>query len=230
MKVQRFDDGVLAIGWLALMAPVLLTPSRAALDALVVSSLAGGVLLLWLAMGLRLPARWPMHRALSIFTLLRLGVLMAVSKAILISADGGQVVDAFGAFATHHGVLAGWLKLTAIGAIQLTIIAAALRRVNDLAVRLPPALAAKYLDVLKLIRSEAIAATVIVLVNLAAGMVIGVDQYNLPATQALHMISALAFGMAIASQLPSILCTMAAGLIVTRLADGGSPPGSAASA
>ena len=96
MKARRFDDGDLAITTItaiALIVLVVLPPSRATLDALVATSLAGSVVLLWLARGMRLPSRWPLHRALSIFLLLRLGLVIAVSKAILLAtrmANGGS--------------------------------------------------------------------------------------------------------------------------------------------
>jgi type III secretion protein V len=222
MKARRFDDGLLAITSIALIAMVAFPPSRAVLDALLATSLAGGVVLLWLAIGMRLPSRWLVLRALSILSLLRLCIVIAASHAILIDADSGHIIDIFGIFTTSHGVLVGGLVFAMVSAMQWVTITVSLRRVTDLAARLSPARAAQFAELLKLIRNEAIAVIVIVLTNLAAGVVIGVAQYQLAPSQALHWYSALVFSAAIAIQLPSILCAMAAGWLVTRLADDGS--------
>jgi type III secretion protein V len=230
MKARRFDDGLLAIASIALIALVVFPPSRAALDALLSTSLAGGVVLLWLAIGMRLPLRWPLPRALTIFSLLRLGIVIAASQAILIDANAGHIIDTFGAFATSHGVLVGALSFTLVSAVHLAIITTSLQRVTDVAQRLSPAQAAQFVELPKLTRHEAIALIVIGLTTLAAGMAIGLEQHHLAPAQALHWYAVLAFGTAIAIQLPSILCAMAAGLLVTRIAGDGSTPGSAATA
>jgi type III secretion protein V len=222
MTASSFDDGFLAIGATAL---IMLEPSRDILDALVMLSLAGSAGLLWFAIGTRLPSLQHVASGLLIFTLLRLAVMIALTHAILIDAHGGRIVDTFGALASSSGGWGALLIFAVVGAVQAAVITAALQRAVDVASRLSPAWALRYIGLLRFIRSDAIAAAVIVLVGLASGIVIGTVQHHLTAAQALHTYAALVLGAAMIAQVPSMLCAVAAGLIVTRLADGGSTPG-----
>jgi flagellar biosynthesis protein FlhA len=68
----------------------------------------------------------------------------------------------------------------------------------------------------KFVRGDAIAAIIIMLVNIIGGFVIGVVQRGLPLTQALQTYVLLTIGAGLAVQVPSLLVSAAAGLIVTR--------------
>jgi type III secretion protein V len=74
---------------------------------------------------------------------------------------------------------------------------------------------------MKFVKNEAIAGIVIVIVNLAAGLVIGMVQRDLSFNQALQLYSILSIGEGLVAQLPSILGAVAAGLFVTRIAGEG---------
>jgi type III secretion protein V len=71
---------------------------------------------------------------------------------------------------------------------------------------------------MKFVKNEAIAGIVIVTVNLAAGLVIGMVQRDMPFGEALRVYSILSIGEGMVAQLPSILGAVAAGLFVTRIA------------
>ena len=71
---------------------------------------------------------------------------------------------------------------------------------------------------MKFVKNEAIAGIVIVVVNLAAGLVIGMVQRDMSFGQALQVYSILTIGEGLVAQLPSILGAVAAGLFVTRIA------------
>ncbi len=68
----------------------------------------------------------------------------------------------------------------------------------------------------KFVRGDAIAAIIIMLVNIIGGFVIGVVQRGIPLTQALQTYVLLTIGAGLAVQVPSLLVSAAAGLIVTR--------------
>jgi type III secretion protein V len=71
---------------------------------------------------------------------------------------------------------------------------------------------------MKFVKNEAIAGIVIVVVNLAAGLVIGMVQRDMPFAEAMQVYSILTIGEGLVAQLPSILGAVAAGLFVTRVA------------
>ena len=68
----------------------------------------------------------------------------------------------------------------------------------------------------KFVKGDAIAAIVIMLVNISGGFVIGMLQRNLSALQALQQYTLLTVGEGLVSQIPALLISTATGLIVTR--------------
>jgi type III secretion protein V len=71
---------------------------------------------------------------------------------------------------------------------------------------------------MKFVKNEAIAGIIIVVVNLAAGLAIGILQRDLGFAESLTTYSILSIGEGLVAQLPSILGAVAAGLFVTRIA------------
>lgn len=68
----------------------------------------------------------------------------------------------------------------------------------------------------KFVRGDAIAAIIIMVVNILGGFVIGVLQRGMPLVTALQTYVLLTIGAGLAIQVPSLLVSAAAGLIVTR--------------
>jgi flagellar biosynthesis protein FlhA len=74
----------------------------------------------------------------------------------------------------------------------------------------------------KFVRGDAIAAIIIVFVNIIGGFVIGVFQQGLPLLAALQRYTLLTIGEGIVTQIPALLISTATGIIVTRAAAEGS--------
>ncbi len=70
----------------------------------------------------------------------------------------------------------------------------------------------------KFVKGDAIAAVLIVLINLIGGMIVGVVQHGLPFSEAAHRFSLLTVGDGLAAQIPALLISVATGVIVTRAA------------
>ncbi len=73
----------------------------------------------------------------------------------------------------------------------------------------------------KFVKGDAIAAIVIVAINLIGGFTVGVVQKGLSLGDAVTTYSLLTVGDGLVSQIPALLVSMSAGLIVTRAATGG---------
>ncbi|MBR3456983.1 MAG: FHIPEP family type III secretion protein, partial [Selenomonadaceae bacterium] len=73
----------------------------------------------------------------------------------------------------------------------------------------------------KFVKGDAIAAIIIMLINIAGGFVIGIVQRNLEAVQALQQYTLLTVGEGLVSQIPALLISTATGIIVTRSASEG---------
>ena len=69
----------------------------------------------------------------------------------------------------------------------------------------------------KFVRGDAIAGIVIILVNLVGGFVIGVFQKGMSFSQALDVYARLTIGDGLVTQVPALVVSIAAGLIVTRV-------------
>jgi len=70
----------------------------------------------------------------------------------------------------------------------------------------------------KFVRGDAIAGIIIIFVNIIGGLIIGVVQKGLPVTEALAVYTILTIGDGLVSQIPALLTSTAAGIIVTRAA------------
>jgi flagellar biosynthesis protein FlhA len=68
----------------------------------------------------------------------------------------------------------------------------------------------------KFVRGDAIAGVVILMVNIAGGLFLGVFQYHMAVGDAINVFTKLTIGDGLVSQVPAFLISLAAGLIVTR--------------
>lgn len=68
----------------------------------------------------------------------------------------------------------------------------------------------------KFIRGDAIAGLIITMTNILGGLVLGVMQYNMSLAQASALFTKLTIGDGLVSQVPALLISLAAGLLVTR--------------
>ncbi|PZD93340.1 flagellar biosynthesis protein FlhA [Paenibacillus sambharensis] len=73
----------------------------------------------------------------------------------------------------------------------------------------------------KFVKGDAIASIVILIINLLGGFVIGMSVHGMPFSEALETYSILTIGDGLVSQIPALLISTAAGLIVTRAASEG---------
>ncbi|MCP3900104.1 MAG: EscV/YscV/HrcV family type III secretion system export apparatus protein, partial [Desulfobacteraceae bacterium] len=68
----------------------------------------------------------------------------------------------------------------------------------------------------KFVRGDAIAGIVITCINIAGGFIIGVVQQGMPMNEALEVYTLLTVGDGLVSQIPALLVSAAAGLLVSR--------------
>lgn len=73
----------------------------------------------------------------------------------------------------------------------------------------------------KFVKGDAIASIIILIINLIGGFIIGVTVHGMPFQKALSTYSVLTIGDGLVSQIPALLISTAAGLIVTRASSDG---------
>ncbi len=68
----------------------------------------------------------------------------------------------------------------------------------------------------KFVRGDAIAGIVITIINVIGGFIIGALKYNMPPSKSLYTFTILSIGDGLVSQIPALIISLGAGLIVTR--------------
>jgi flagellar biosynthesis protein FlhA len=71
----------------------------------------------------------------------------------------------------------------------------------------------------KFVRGDAVAGIIITLVNVIGGLIIGVVQHDLAIGDAARTYTLLAIGDGLVAQIPSLVISIAAGMVVTRVSD-----------
>ncbi|MFC0402806.1 type III secretion system export apparatus subunit SctV [Paraburkholderia rhizosphaerae] len=72
---------------------------------------------------------------------------------------------------------------------------------------------------MKFVKGDAIAGLIITLVNMVAGIAVGMAYHSMTAGDAANRFSILSVGDAMVSQIPSLLISVAAGVMITRVSD-----------
>lgn len=73
---------------------------------------------------------------------------------------------------------------------------------------------------MKFVKGDAIASIIVILVNIFGGMAIGVMQEGMSASEALNTYSVLSVGDGLVAQIPALLISITAGILVTRVPGG----------
>lgn len=70
---------------------------------------------------------------------------------------------------------------------------------------------------MKFVKGDAIAGIIIILINVIAGFIIGMMQFDLSAVESLRRYTLLTIGDGLVQQLPALIISMSAGIVVTRV-------------
>ncbi|MCU1788502.1 flagellar biosynthesis protein FlhA [Pectobacterium polaris] len=69
----------------------------------------------------------------------------------------------------------------------------------------------------KFVRGDAVAGLIIMVINIVGGLIVGVVQHNMPVGQAAESYTLLTIGDGLVAQIPALIISTAAGVIVTRV-------------
>jgi len=249
-----YSDVILAFGAVLIISVMILPLPLVVIDALVAVNISIGFGLLLLGIYIPNPVAFSSFPSvLLLTTLFRLAISIAITKSILLHADGGHIVETFGTLVAGNNLVVGLVVFLIITVVQFIVIAKGSERVAEVAARFTlDAMPGKQLSIdsdlrsgmldkdearrkrrlletesqlhgsldgaMKFVKGDAICGIVIILVNLLGGLAIGVLQRDMTLAQATHTYSILTIGDGLVSQIPAILATMAAGLVVTRTA------------
>ena len=224
------------------------------LDVLLTSNLAISVALLlvavWSARTLEL-STFP--TLLLLTTLYRLALNVSSVRLILLQANAGRVIHAFGNFVVRGDYVVGFAVFLILTIVQYVVISRGAERVAEVAARFTlDAMPGKQLAIdadlragaidanearkrrdalsreaalygaldgaMRFVKGDAIAGLLILAISLTGGLVIGVVQRGMALGDAARLYTLLTIGDGLVSQLPALLISTAAGLVVTRVA------------
>jgi type III secretion protein V len=190
---------------------------------------------------------------LLITTLFRLALEVSATRLILLRADAGEVIHAFGNFVVAGNLVVGAVIFLILTMIQFLVVSKGSERVAEVAARftldampgkqmsIDAELRAGHIDhaearrrraalaresqlfgsmdgAMKFVKGDAIAGIVVLAVNIVGGLVIGILQRGMDAAAAARTYTVLTIGEGLVAQIPALIISTSAGIIVTRVA------------
>ena len=251
-RAFSYSDILLAFAAVTIITVMILPLPLWLIDSLVAVNISIGFGLLLLGIYIPTPVAFSSFPSvLLLTTLFRLAISIAITRSILLNAEGGHIVETFGNLVAGGNLVVGLVVFLIITVVQFIVIAKGAERVAEVAARFTlDAMPGKQLSIdsdlraglidkdearrkrrlletesqlhgsldgaMKFVKGDAIAGIVIILINLLGGLAIGVLQRGMPLGEATRVYSILTIGDGLVSQIPAILGTIAAGLVVTR--------------
>ncbi len=186
-------------------------------------------------------------------TLFRLSLSVASTRLILLQANAGEVIRAFGTFVVRGNYVVGAVVFLVLTIIQFIVIAKGSERVAEVGARFAlDAMPGKQMAIdaelragaidgnearrrrrtlqresqfygamdgaMKFVKGDVVASLVILVVNILGGLAIGSLMKGMPVTAALKRYGLLTIGDGLVTQIPALVLSTAAGVLVTRVA------------
>ncbi|MGN6315973.1 type III secretion system export apparatus subunit SctV [Trinickia sp.] len=242
-------------GFMAIVVSLFVLPlPTAVMDGLISLNLAISIVLLTVSTYLPSALSFSSFPAMLLFTtLLRLSLNIASCKLILLNANAGHIIDAFGRLVVGNNFVVGGVVFLVIAIVQFIVIAKGSERVAEVGARFSlDAMPGKQMSIdadlragiisseeakhrrerleqesqlhgamdgaMKFVKGDAIAGTVIAFVNILAGIAVGTIMKDMSVSDALHRYAILTVGDGMSAQIPSLLVSIAAGVVTTRVA------------
>ena len=255
MQDKRLGTIGIPLGVVVVIALFVIPIPPLVLSVLISCNIAMALVVLAMALQVKRPLEFSVFPTLLLVaTLFRLALNVAVTRLILLHADAGAVIAAFGHFVVGGSLVVGLVVFLILIIIQFVVVTNGAGRVAEVAARFTlDAMPGKQMaidadlnaglikseeakrrreDIAKeadfygamdgasrFVRGDAIAALVIVLVNLVGGLVIGILVRHMGVSQAVSTYSLLSIGDGLASQIPALLMSVSTGIVVTRSGD-----------
>ena len=186
-------------------------------------------------------------------TLFRLSLSVASTRLILLQANAGEVIRAFGTFVVRGNYVVGAVVFLVLTIIQFIVIAKGSERVAEVGARFVlDAMPGKQMAIdaelrsgaidgvearrrrrtlqresqfygamdgaMKFVKGDVVASLVILVVNILGGLLIGCVMKGMPVVDALKRYGLLTIGDGLVTQIPALVLSTAAGVLVTRVA------------
>ena len=251
-RLMKRSELVFAVGFVGVLAVMLLPLPGEVLSALIALNLAISMVILLVCIYAKEPLEFNAFPSLLLATtMFRLGLNVASTRLILMTGSGGGVIETFGNFVVGGNIVVGVVIFAVLVIIQLVVITKGAGRISEVAARFVlDAMPGKQMAIdadlnaglvteaqakerrrkveseaefygamdgaSKFVKGDAIAGLIITIVNIVAGFIIGMTMMGMTAGESLTRFTILTIGDGLVSQIPSLLITVGAGLLVTK--------------
>ncbi len=251
--ITQSSDVVLAFFMIMIIMMIIIPVSPTIIDNLIAINLTASIALLMVALYI------PKAVNLSIFpsillitTLFRLSIEISATRQILLKADAGHIIFAFGNYVVGGNFIIGAIIFLIITIVQFIVVTKGAERVAEVAARFTlDAMPGKQMSIdadmrsgiidanqarelrlaltkesqlygamdgaMKFVKGDVIAGIVIAVINIIGGLIIGVTMHGMTAMQAAQTYTLLSIGAGLVSQIPSLLISLTAGIVTTRV-------------
>jgi type III secretion protein V len=186
-------------------------------------------------------------------TLYRLSLSVASTRLILLQANAGEVIKAFGTFVVRGNYVVGGVVFLVLTIIQFIVIAKGSERVAEVGARFQlDSMPGKQMAIdaelrggsidgaeakrrrrqleresqfygamdgaMKFVKGDVMASLIIVVINILGGLAIGVSMKGMSVVDALRRYGLLTIGDGLVTQIPALILSTSAGVLVTRVA------------
>jgi type III secretion protein V len=135
-RLARYTDILLVAALVAIVALMIVPLPTWVIDVLVAVNIAGGMLLLLLAIYVSNPLEFSAFPSvLLISTLFRLSLSIATTRMILLHGEAGHIIDTFGNMVAGGNLVVGLVVFLIITVVQFIVIAKGSERVAEVAAR-----------------------------------------------------------------------------------------------
>lgn len=251
--ITQSSDVVLALFIIILIMMIIVPVSPEVLDNLIALNMAISVSLLMVALYISKAVHLSIFPSiLLITTLFRLAIEISATRQILLHANAGHIIYAFGNTVVGGNFVVGGIIFLIITIVQFIVVTKGAERVAEVAARFTlDAMPGKQMSIdadmrsgvidanqarelrlaltkesqlygamdgaMKFVKGDVIAGIVIAVINIIGGLIIGVWMHNMSAYDSARIYTVLSIGGGLVAQLPSLLISMTAGIVTTRV-------------
>jgi type III secretion protein V len=249
----RSSDILLAFFVVLIIMMIIIPVNPVVIDALISINLTVSVTIMMISLYISKAVHLSVFPSLLLITtLFRLGIEISATRQILLHADAGEVIFAFGNFVVGGSFVVGIVIFLIITIVQFIVVTKGAERVAEVAARFTlDAMPGKQMSIdadmrsgvidanqarelrlaltkesqlygamdgaMKFVKGDVIAGIVIAVINIVGGLIIGITQHNMSALQSAQTYTLLSIGGGLVSQIPSLLISLTAGIVTTRV-------------
>lgn len=251
--INSSSDIVLAFFVIVIIMMIIIPVPPPIIDSLIAVNLTVSVTLIMISLYISKAVHLSSFPSLLLITtLFRLGIEISATRQILLHADAGEIIFAFGKFVVGGSFVVGGVIFLIITIVQFIVVTKGAERVAEVAARFTlDAMPGKQMSIdadmrsgiidanqarelrlaltkesqlygamdgaMKFVKGDVIAGIVIAVINIIGGLIIGITQHNMTAMQAAQTYTLLSIGGGLVSQIPSLLISLTAGIVTTRV-------------